>query len=54
MWQERLIAAGVKVVGPIAYSHGNRSVFVSDPDGNVVELADSIVDWSGEGIERPG
>ena len=54
MWQERLVAAGFKVVGPIAFSHGNRSVFVANPDGNVVELADWIVDWSAEGIERPG
>jgi hypothetical protein len=48
MWQERLVMAGFKVVGPITFVHGNRSVFVSDPDGNVVELADWIVDWSGE------
>ena len=54
MWQERLVAADFKVVGPIAFAHGNRSVFVSDPDGNVVELADWTVDWSGEGIQRPG
>jgi len=30
-----------------------ESIFLSDPDENVVELADWIVDWSGEEIERP-
>lgn len=53
MWQGRIGAAGFKVVGPVGFAHDNRSIFVSDPDGNVVELADWIVDWSGEKIERP-
>ena len=53
MWQERLGAAGFKALGPVDFAHGNRSVFVSDPDDNVVELADWIVDWSGKAIERP-
>lgn len=33
---------------PIDFAHGNRSLFVPDPDGNVVELADWNVDWAGE------
>jgi catechol 2,3-dioxygenase-like lactoylglutathione lyase family enzyme len=53
MWQEKLGTAGLKVVGPVEFTHGNRSLFVSDPDGNVVELADWTVDWSGEEIRRP-
>jgi len=41
------------VEGPIDFSHGNRSLFVSDPDGNVVELADWNVDWAGEVVPPP-
>ena len=45
-WFQRLIAAGIAVEGPVQFDQG-RSLFVDDPDGNVVELADWIVDWEG-------
>ena len=52
-WQQRIREAELKVEGPIDFAHGNRSLFVSDPDGNVVELADWNVDWAGEVVARP-
>lgn len=50
--QQRLEEAGFHVHGPIDFAHGNRSIFVSDPDGNVVELADWTVDWAGEPVVK--
>src|SRR5712691_12544999 len=47
-WQQQLQQAGLPVEGPIQFAHPNRSLFVADPDGNVVELADWTVDWAGE------
>jgi len=52
-WQQRIREADVKVEGQIDFAHGNRSLFVSDPDGNVVELADWNVDWAGEVVPPP-
>lgn len=46
-WLQRLGDAGHQVEGPVEFAHGNRSLFVSDPDGNIVELADWSVDWAG-------
>jgi catechol 2,3-dioxygenase-like lactoylglutathione lyase family enzyme len=48
----RLRAANHTVEGPVAFDHGNQSLFVADPDGNVVELGDWAVDWAGEPVER--
>jgi len=47
-WHGKLKAAGLTVEGPVEFAHGNRSLFVADPDGNVVELGDWHVDWAGE------
>ena len=49
-WQNRLEQAGIKVQGPITFAHNNQSIFVEDPDGNVVELGDWSVDWAGESV----
>lgn len=51
-WQERIEQDGIKVAGPIEFAHGNRSLFVEDPDGNVVELGDWIVDWAGQKVVK--
>ena len=49
-WQRQLQLAGVDSEGPIEFAHGNRSLFLKDPDGNVVELGDWAVDWRGEPV----
>jgi catechol 2,3-dioxygenase-like lactoylglutathione lyase family enzyme len=49
-WARRLTAAGHPVEGPVRFQQGS-SLFVDDPDGNVVELADWTADW--EGSPRP-
>jgi catechol 2,3-dioxygenase len=49
-WQRRLEESGVRVEGPVQFSQRNRSIFVRDPDENVVELADWEVDWSGKPV----
>jgi catechol 2,3-dioxygenase-like lactoylglutathione lyase family enzyme len=46
--KERLEAANQQVEGPVGFDHGNQSLFVIDPDGNVVELGDWKVDWGGD------
>lgn len=46
-WRERLELEGLEVKGPVPFSQGD-SLFVTDPDGNVVELADWSRDWEGK------
>jgi catechol 2,3-dioxygenase-like lactoylglutathione lyase family enzyme len=46
-WLDRVSSAGLDVEGPVHFSQG-RSIFVTDPDGNVVELADWEKDWEGK------
>ena len=46
-WLDRLSSAGLDVEGPVQFSQG-RSIFLTDPDGNVVELADWEKDWEGK------
>jgi catechol 2,3-dioxygenase-like lactoylglutathione lyase family enzyme len=48
-WRQRLQAAGLEVQGPVEFDQG-RSLFVDDPDGNVVELADWPRDWEGQPV----
>ena len=48
-WKPRLEAAGLAVEGPVEFDQGT-SLFVDDPDGNVVELADWSRDWEGEPV----
>lgn len=49
-WVRKLSDAGVAFEGPVQFGGANRSLFVSDPDGNVVELGDWSVDWAGEPV----
>lgn len=50
-WRERINGEGIQVHGPVEFAPGNRSIFVADPDGNIVELGDWAVDWAGEQVE---
>lgn len=51
-WLERLRGHGLAVEEPQEFAAGkNRSIYVDDPDGNVVELADWSIDWSGVPID---
>jgi catechol 2,3-dioxygenase-like lactoylglutathione lyase family enzyme len=34
----------------VDFDDGNRSLYVNDPDGNLVELMDAVVDWSGDQV----
>jgi len=45
----RLEAQGYDVEG-FDFADGNRSLYLDDPDGNVVELMDAVVDWAGRPI----
>lgn len=49
-WKGRLQAAGQPVEGPVDFRQGS-SIFVDDPEGNVVELADWPRDWEGKPVE---
>lgn len=51
-WRDRINEEGWQVHGPVEFAHGNRSIFINDPDGNVVELADWVVDWAGNQVEH--
>jgi catechol 2,3-dioxygenase-like lactoylglutathione lyase family enzyme len=52
-WERRLRDAGL-ACETAAFSHGNRSLFVTDPDGNVVELGDWRRDWRSEPVTKVG
>ena len=51
-WMARLQGAGLEVEGPISFGPVNRSIYVDDPDGNVVELAEWAQDWGRERVRR--
>ncbi|MBA2277273.1 MAG: VOC family protein [Chloroflexia bacterium] len=34
----------------VDFEDGNRSLYLDDPDGNVVELMEAVVDWAGRPI----
>ena len=38
--RERLEAQGTRVRGPVQHAGGDRSIYVEDPEGNVVEVWD--------------
>jgi catechol 2,3-dioxygenase-like lactoylglutathione lyase family enzyme len=48
-WRDRLEAAGQPVEGPLEFQQGS-SIFIDDPDGNAVELADWPRDWEGKPV----
>jgi catechol 2,3-dioxygenase-like lactoylglutathione lyase family enzyme len=50
-WQQHLLARGIDVKGPITFGGTNRSLYVTDPDGHVVELAEWEHDWAGQPVE---
>lgn len=51
-WAARLRAAGLTIEGPVSFGPNNRSLYVDDPDGNVVELADWVTDWGGKPSQK--
>jgi catechol-2,3-dioxygenase len=46
--RERLAALGVGVRGPVEHEGGDRSIYVRDPEGNVVEVWDFFDRSEGE------
>ena len=44
---ERLRAAGAEPRGPVEHDGGDRSIYVEDPEGNVVEVWDYFEDGEG-------
>jgi catechol-2,3-dioxygenase len=46
---ERLRALGLGFRGPVEHEGGDRSLYLEDPDGNVVELWDFFEDGAGAG-----
>lgn len=51
LWRERLAADGLRVEGPVTFGSG-RSLFLTDPDGNVVELGEWESDWEGRPVVK--
>ena len=49
-WIAKLRTAGLEVKGPVDFTPGTRSIYVDDPDGNVVELAQWAHDWEGQAV----
>lgn len=49
---ERLRSAGITPEGRVEFAPDRHSLFVHDPDGNVIELADWARSWEGLPIER--
>lgn len=45
--QTRLEALGVAVEAGWEFGHGNRAIYLDDPDGNVVELTERTTLWDG-------
>ena len=50
---ERLEAHGAEVRGPVEHQGGDRSLYVEDPEGNVVEVWDFFErgEGAGEGVD---
>ena len=44
---ERLRAAGASPTGPVEHEGGDQSIYVEDPEGNVVEVWDYFEDGDG-------
>jgi catechol 2,3-dioxygenase-like lactoylglutathione lyase family enzyme len=50
-WRRRLAEAGVEFE-EVEFDPGNRSIMLTDPDGNVIELADWPRDWEGRPVAK--
>jgi catechol 2,3-dioxygenase len=50
--EARLSAAGITPEGRVEFGDGQHSLFVHDPDGNVIEFADWQRSWEGLPVER--
>ncbi len=50
--EERLRAGGYALTGRTEFNPQKRSIYVNDPDGNVIEFADWTVSWEGLPVER--
>ncbi len=50
-WRKQLDGGGLPVEGPVQFDSG-QSLFLTDPDGNVVELADWECDWEGRPVDK--
>lgn len=50
--EDRLLAAGYILAGRVEFSPEKHSLFVHDPDGNVIEFADWTRSWEGLPVER--
>lgn len=48
--KSKLESAGRVVEGPVHFGDVNASLFVTDPDGHVVELGDWSFDWAGQPV----
>ncbi len=46
--QARLEALGYAVEAGWDFGHGNRAMYLDDPDGNVVELTERVTLWDGQ------
>jgi catechol 2,3-dioxygenase-like lactoylglutathione lyase family enzyme len=50
--ENRLLAAGFSPDGRVEFQPEQHSLFVHDPDGNVIEFADWARSWEGLPVER--
>ncbi|HEY7358055.1 MAG TPA: VOC family protein [Ktedonobacterales bacterium] len=50
--EERLRAAGFPPAGRVEFDQEQHSLFVDDPDGNVIEFADWTCSWEHLPVER--
>jgi len=49
--KQKLEKNGYSTYGPVEFDEKRKSLYVKDPDGNVVELAQWQIDWSGNTVE---
>jgi catechol-2,3-dioxygenase len=47
-----LVARGVPILHDADFGQGNHAIYISDPDGNIVELTERTTDWAGEPVTR--
>lgn len=50
--EERLRSGGYQLTGRSEFSPQKHSLYVTDPDGNVIEFADWTLSWEGLPVER--